>query len=282
MEPIPSCHGKAAQPAALEVVLSGPRCNKFISRLFNLLVFFYRLKYICQQNTPKLYLLFLLWAYHPKTCTKSTSKICQVFRFGLHPYKLATLRATIGLIITSCYRVRLTHKNIPYATKRRIFDILLLGLFVNGFPLPIFQGMKLRVSINPLLRNNASEAIRLMCDATIAKTWPADQVSSYVFCSDLLGEPVWLLKGVCCNNCCAAIMRGSHTFSNTIFHTFQFLSNTNWKKINTSTYVHFSKIVLVKLMSILHFHDHNHTRQLLRHVPQVLNQKQSLLLTNLK
>jgi len=29
------------------------------------------------------------------------------FRFGLHPYKLATLRATIGLIITSCYRTKL-------------------------------------------------------------------------------------------------------------------------------------------------------------------------------
>ena len=28
------------------------------------------------------------------------------FRFGLHPYKLATLRATIGLIITSCYRIK--------------------------------------------------------------------------------------------------------------------------------------------------------------------------------
>jgi len=29
------------------------------------------------------------------------------FRFGLRPYKLATLRATIGLIITSCYRMKL-------------------------------------------------------------------------------------------------------------------------------------------------------------------------------
>jgi len=32
-------------------------------------------------------------------------EICQFFRFGLHPYKLATLRATIGLIISSCYRI---------------------------------------------------------------------------------------------------------------------------------------------------------------------------------
>ena len=36
----------------------------------------------------------------------NASKICKFFRFGLHPYKLATLRATIGLIITSCYRIK--------------------------------------------------------------------------------------------------------------------------------------------------------------------------------
>jgi len=93
--------------AAREVVLSGPLCNKFVSRLFKFLVFFYRLKYIYHQNTPKLYLLFLLWTYHPKTCTTNASKICQFFRFGLHPFKPATLRATIGLIITSCYRMKL-------------------------------------------------------------------------------------------------------------------------------------------------------------------------------
>jgi len=29
----------------------------------------------------------------------NTSKICQFYRFGLHPYKLTTLRATIGLIV---------------------------------------------------------------------------------------------------------------------------------------------------------------------------------------
>ena len=63
---------KAAQPAAcglhvaLKVVSSGPRCNKFVRRLFTFFEFFYRLKYICHQNTPKLYLLSLLWAYHPK------------------------------------------------------------------------------------------------------------------------------------------------------------------------------------------------------------------------
>jgi len=81
--------------AAREVFLCGPRCNKFVSRFFKFLVFFYRLKYICHQNTPKLYLLFLLWAYHPKTCITNASKICQLFRFGLRPYKLATLRATM-------------------------------------------------------------------------------------------------------------------------------------------------------------------------------------------
>jgi len=45
----------------------------------------------------------------PKNCVTNASKICQCFRFGLglHPYKLATLRATIGLIMTSCYRIKL-------------------------------------------------------------------------------------------------------------------------------------------------------------------------------
>ena len=65
-------HTKAAQPAACglhaahKVVLNGPRSNKFVSRLFKFLAFFYRLKYICHQNTPKLYLLSPLWAYHQK------------------------------------------------------------------------------------------------------------------------------------------------------------------------------------------------------------------------
>jgi len=53
------------------------------------------------------YLLFLLWAYHPKTCITNVSKICQFFRFGLHPYKLATRRTSIELGITSCYRIKL-------------------------------------------------------------------------------------------------------------------------------------------------------------------------------
>jgi len=60
---------------AREVVLSGPQCTKLVSRLCKFLVLFYRLKYICHQNTPKLYLLFLLWAFHPKTCITNTSKI---------------------------------------------------------------------------------------------------------------------------------------------------------------------------------------------------------------
>jgi len=84
--------------AAREVVLCGPWCKKFVSRLFKFFVFFYRLKYTCHQNTPNLYLLFLLWAYHRNTWITNASKICQLFRFGLHPYKLATLHATMGII----------------------------------------------------------------------------------------------------------------------------------------------------------------------------------------
>ena len=97
---------KVAQPPAPELVLSVPRCNKFVSILFKFLVFFYTLKYICHQNTPKLYLLFLLWAYHRKPCRTNASKMCQFFRFGLHPYKLATPRATIGLILISCCSIK--------------------------------------------------------------------------------------------------------------------------------------------------------------------------------
>jgi len=41
-------------------------------------------------------------------------KICQFFRFGLHPYKLATLRTTTGLIIASCYGIK---QGICYVTK---------------------------------------------------------------------------------------------------------------------------------------------------------------------
>jgi len=43
----------------------------------------------------------------PKTCITNASKICQSFRFGVHPYKMATLRATVALIITSCYSIKL-------------------------------------------------------------------------------------------------------------------------------------------------------------------------------
>ena len=56
----------------------------------------------------KLYLLFLLRAYHPKACITNASKICQFLRFGSHPYKLATLRANIGLIIIFCYSIEHT------------------------------------------------------------------------------------------------------------------------------------------------------------------------------
>jgi len=40
------------------------------------------------------------------SCNKHFEK-CLFFRFGLHPYKLATLHGTIGRIITSCYRIKL-------------------------------------------------------------------------------------------------------------------------------------------------------------------------------
>jgi len=43
----------------------------------------------------------------PKNLLTDASKIRQFFRFGLHPYKLTTLRATIGLIIISCYHIKL-------------------------------------------------------------------------------------------------------------------------------------------------------------------------------
>ena len=100
----PAGDGPAAAP---EVVLSRPRCNKFVSRLFKFLVFFYRLKYNCHQNTPKLYLLFLLWAYDPKTCIKKNLENMSTFLIWFkYPYQLATLRATIGLIITSCCRIK--------------------------------------------------------------------------------------------------------------------------------------------------------------------------------
>jgi len=36
------------------------------------------------------------------------------FQFGLHPYKLATLRATMGLIITTCYCINLSKSRICY------------------------------------------------------------------------------------------------------------------------------------------------------------------------
>jgi len=47
----------------------------------------------------------------------NSSKICQFFRFGLHSYKLAALRATIGRIITSCYHIKFMKiKGICYVT----------------------------------------------------------------------------------------------------------------------------------------------------------------------
>ena len=88
-------HGPHATP---EVVLCGPRCNKFASRLFSL-YFFIRLKYICHQIKPK--------SCTQNTCIINALNISQCFRFGLHTYKLATLRATIGLIFTSWYRIKL-------------------------------------------------------------------------------------------------------------------------------------------------------------------------------
>jgi len=47
-------------------------------------------------------------------------KICQFLGFGLHPYKLATLRATVGLIITACYRIKLI-KIKGFVTSQKTF-----------------------------------------------------------------------------------------------------------------------------------------------------------------
>jgi len=56
----------------------------------------------------------------PKNLYNKRFENMSIFRFGLHPYKLATLRATIGLIVTSCYRIKKTYQNqgICYVTKR--------------------------------------------------------------------------------------------------------------------------------------------------------------------
>jgi len=43
----------------------------------------------------------------PKILITSVLKICQFFRIVLHPYKLAILHATKGLILTLCYRIKL-------------------------------------------------------------------------------------------------------------------------------------------------------------------------------
>jgi len=44
----------------------------------------------------------------PKNLNNKRFENMSIFwRFGVHPYKLATLRATIGLIMTSCYRIKL-------------------------------------------------------------------------------------------------------------------------------------------------------------------------------
>ena len=61
-------------------------------------------------KTHQNYICFFLslGLYHPKNLYDKPSKICQFLRFGLHPYELATLRATIGLIITSCYGIKLS------------------------------------------------------------------------------------------------------------------------------------------------------------------------------
>jgi len=43
----------------------------------------------------------------PKNLYDKLFENMPIFRFGLHPYKLAALRATIGLIITSSYHINL-------------------------------------------------------------------------------------------------------------------------------------------------------------------------------
>jgi len=56
----------------------------------------------------------------PKNLYSKHFEKCQFFRFGLHPYKLATLHATIGLIITLCYRIKLI-KIKEFVTSQKTF-----------------------------------------------------------------------------------------------------------------------------------------------------------------
>jgi len=56
----------------------------------------------------------------PKNLYNKRFENMSIFRFGSHPYKLATLRVTIGLIITSCYRIKLI-KIKGFVTSQKAF-----------------------------------------------------------------------------------------------------------------------------------------------------------------
>ena len=51
------------------------------------------------------------------TCVTNGSKICQFFRFGLHPYNLATLHATIATHYHLVYRIKHQNQGIYHVTK---------------------------------------------------------------------------------------------------------------------------------------------------------------------
>jgi len=86
----------------------GQRCNKFISRFFIFCSTFSKAQVYLPSKHTKIKPVVSVMSLPPKNLyNKRLTKICQFFRFGLHPYKLATLRATIGFIITSCYSIKL-------------------------------------------------------------------------------------------------------------------------------------------------------------------------------
>ena len=155
-----------------------------ISRLLKFLVFFYRLRCICHQNTPKLYLLFLLWAYHPNTCITNASKICQFLRFSFHPYKLATLRAAIGFIITSCYCIILIKITVAncYVTKKRLWPAI--NFLMWKWPATLKRlgrpGLESDSARNNILRNNKQ------------KPETTNKNTGKIICQ--YGQPVWVWK----------------------------------------------------------------------------------------
>jgi len=61
----------------------------------------------------------------PKNLYNKRFEICQFFRFGLHRYKLATLRATVGLIVTSCYSIKLVKIKGFFTSQKRLWPATL-------------------------------------------------------------------------------------------------------------------------------------------------------------